>query len=173
MLVGDLVNPLPEATRTLLAAAAVLGHDINVPRLATLTGASAGAVAAAAEPARTAGVLVDVATPVGHQADEYAFSHAVVRDAIYHAAPAVEKARWHRRVAELLADDLPPGEVAGHWGHVIDDPAAVRAAAGWANRAGREALSAAAPDVAADRSPTRWAGSRAVRARRRDRSARC
>ena len=151
VLVGDLVSPLPEGTRILLAASAVLGHDITVPRLATLTGTSAGALTRAAEPARAAGVLVDVVTPVEHQADEYAFSHAVVRDAIYAAVPAAEKARWHRPVAELLAAELPPGEVAGHWGHVIDDPAAVRAAASWASRAGREAVSSAAPDVAADR----------------------
>ncbi|HYN71554.1 MAG TPA: LuxR C-terminal-related transcriptional regulator, partial [Nakamurella sp.] len=151
VLVGDLVNPLPESTRSLLAAAAVLGHDITVPRLAAITGTSAGAVAKAAQPALAAGVLVDVATPVGNPADEFAFSHAVVRDAIYAGTPAVENARWHRVVAELLAANLPPGEIAGHWGHVIDDPAAVRAAASWANRAGREALSSAAPDVAADR----------------------
>ena len=141
-LVDVLVDDLPEPTRTLLAIAAVLEHDIAVDRLAAISGLDAAAVTVDCEPAVATGLLIA-------DGQGLRFAHAILRDGIYAGLPTTVRSRLHRSVADILVGQLPAGEIAGHWSRTADDQESFRAAADWSRRAGGEATAAAAPDMAA------------------------
>ncbi len=96
-IVGRLGSCAP-ATRELLAAIAVMGMGCDLALLAKLDG-TAEPEAAAGEAAR-AGLLVREPGPDGVRV---AFSHPLVRAAIYHDIDPVERRRLHARAGGLLA----------------------------------------------------------------------
>lgn len=84
---------VPQATRAVLAGAAVLGVEFRLDQLAD---ACPGSVPDAVEDAEQAGLV----RPAGP--GRYAFSHGLVRDAVYAGIPAGERADTHGRVADVL-----------------------------------------------------------------------
>jgi DNA-binding SARP family transcriptional activator/DNA replicative helicase MCM subunit Mcm2 (Cdc46/Mcm family) len=135
--VGDVVTArvgqLPEATRSLLAAAAALGRSVDVDLLARLQQVPADDVLDGLEPALASGLVVvdSDGTP--------RFAHALVRDAVEAAVSPLRRQRRHAELARLLEDGAPSGarptEIAGHW---------LRAGPAHAARAWRTAATAAA-----------------------------
>jgi tetratricopeptide (TPR) repeat protein len=140
---------LGDGPRRLAQAAAVLGPAPlrTVARLAAPDGtdpAAAGDGAAGAEAAADAlvhaGLLSD-ARPL-------AFVHALVRDAVLEGLGAGERARLHRRAADLLTrDGAAPDAVAVHL--LETEPAGDPAVAGALAAAGRRALASGAVSEAA------------------------
>ncbi len=134
--VGDVVaarvGQLPEATRSLLQAAAALGRSIDLDLLARLQRADPDDVLDGLEPALAAGLVV--VDPDG----ELRFAHALVRDAVDGTVSPLRRQRRHAELARLLEADPAGGratEIAQHW---------LRAGPAHAGRAWRTAVAAAA-----------------------------
>lgn len=143
---------LPDAVRTMLQHAAIIGREFD-PRVlqqtTALDDAELDGLLAAATYAR-------LTEPVAGPRLRYAFSHDVVRTALYDATPPLRRSALHRTVAEAIeqvhADDLP-----GHsheLGHHYSAAAAVgsadsaRSAVHYLVLAGDEALAHGAPPTA-------------------------
>lgn len=103
------VERLPEDTRGLLRAAAVVGRSFDLDTLATVTDADEDAVLDALDPALHAGLVRD------ESVGEWSFAHALVRDTVYAAQSATRRGRMHARVAEALAGTGRDSEQARHW----------------------------------------------------------
>ncbi len=113
------VGALPEQTRDLLLDAAVLGRRFSVEVLARVVERDVGAVDTDLQPARDAGLVIDV------DEQTVTFSHALTRDAVAGSTSALRLARRHARVAHVLEHDeevlalLQPeertAELARHW----------------------------------------------------------
>jgi DNA-binding CsgD family transcriptional regulator/Tfp pilus assembly protein PilF len=141
-----------EAT-ALARALAVLGRDAQMRHAAELAGLSPSRASAVADTLAAAYVL---------DAEELAFSHAVVGPIVYDDVPAHARAEMHQRSAELLAHDGAPADrVAAHLLRATPDGAA------WAvealRNAGRRAARDGDPAVAAqllrralDEPPAPW-----------------
>jgi DNA-binding CsgD family transcriptional regulator/tetratricopeptide (TPR) repeat protein len=127
------VERLPDDTQRVLRAAAVAGARFGQPLLDAVTGLAEVASSECLRPAVAAGVLV---------ADEaeYAFRHALMREAAAAGLLPGERKRLHARLAqaleadpELVAHGRATAEIAHHW-HAAGEaarglPAAWRAAA--------------------------------------------
>ncbi len=100
------LDGLPEATRSLLAAAAVIGRDFVLPLLAAAADRDPETVLAALEPALKARVVLEASDVLGR----YRFAHVLVRDALYEALDASRRAALHRKVGEVL-DQLYDSEL--------------------------------------------------------------
>ncbi|MEV4759562.1 BTAD domain-containing putative transcriptional regulator [Micromonospora sp. NPDC049559] len=114
---------LPEATRTVLRQAAVLGRDVDLDLLIPLAG-DEELVLDAVDSALLGGFLVESGP------DRSRFAHALVRDALYEEVSQARRARWHGRIAETL-EALRPGDVealAHHFLLAPGRPAAAKAA---------------------------------------------
>ncbi|WP_130493427.1 ATP-binding protein [Motilibacter rhizosphaerae] len=118
------VDQLPEGTRQALGVAAVVGRSYAVPLVAAAGGRDEDDVLGALAPAAAVGLVVEEA------AEQFRFSHALVRDAVYDALPATSRARTHAAVARALEEQdgheglegervVGPrsAEVAWHWLH--------------------------------------------------------
>ena len=142
--------PLPPGTRTVLAAAAVIGRAFEVALLAALCELSLDALLEALTPALEHDIVARVpGTPGRHR-----FSHALVRETIYEELPPARRVALHRALAQLLearyADnpDISLSELAHHFHEAAaggDDPKAVDYAA----RAGHQAMEMLAYEEAA------------------------
>lgn len=126
-----------------LAAGSVMGRSFAVELVAAVLQRPIDWCLSGCEEAQHAGVLV-----AGPGIGEFAFAHALVRDAIEAGMSGVERARWHRRAAEALEathavqhEDVV-FDVARHWtGAAATGTVADRAVAtGWVERAGRQAM---------------------------------
>jgi DNA-binding SARP family transcriptional activator len=95
---------LPDAVRTLLHQAAVVGDEAELGVLVPLAGLAAGQVLSSAEAAAGAGFLVE------RDADRLAFAHDLVRATLYDDIPRARRARWHAAVAEIV-ERIRPGDV--------------------------------------------------------------
>lgn len=148
--IGRRVARLPERTRELLRAGAVLGRDVRLDVLEALTESPAEEVMSALEPAVATGLLVEA--PDGF---DYRFSHALVRDALYAELGRLEKARLHLAVAEAL-ESLPAGDgaarlpVLAHHFAVAARIGGAGKAVGYAARAARQATAQRAYDEAVE-----------------------
>jgi DNA-binding NarL/FixJ family response regulator len=135
------LRTLPPETVELLGLASVLGSELALADLAALAGRPAARVWGPLREALAAGVLVE-------QDDRLAFSHDVVREALYDELPATVRAGLHLEVARTLvarrADALA---VAEHF--LRAEGRGGREAVGWLERAAREA-SARSAGVAAE-----------------------
>jgi DNA-binding SARP family transcriptional activator len=89
------VDELTEPAKQVLQAAAVLGLEVRAPLLRELTGRAHIEFGEL----ETAGLLVP------HGPDDYAFGHALFRDAVYDSTLKTVRREWHRRAAETLADN--------------------------------------------------------------------
>jgi DNA-binding SARP family transcriptional activator/tetratricopeptide (TPR) repeat protein len=88
-------------TAQVLTAAAVLGQVFSLDVLGATTGQDADSVLDALAPAVTAGLLTETAP------DQFAFSHAVVRDALNRSMLASRRNRLHARAAAHLESVAP------------------------------------------------------------------
>jgi AAA ATPase domain len=146
--VGVRLSRLSEAANELLAAAAVLGLELD-PR------ALAGT--AALEPAAAEAALDEVlrARLLRHAAagERFEFAHALVREAVYDELNVLRRARLHRRAAEALralGEDRHLEEIAAQLLQAAS-PADAREVADLLVRAGRRALERLAYEDAAER----------------------
>jgi len=111
------MSALSPGCRDVLIAAAVLGRELTVARLLSLTGlASDDAVLDAIEEAVQAGLLTEHPTQPGR----HEFVHQLVRDAVMGQLPATRRARLHLHAADALehlygaAADARATEIAHH-----------------------------------------------------------
>jgi len=122
---------LPDATRSSLATAAVVGRQFDGPTLAAVLDAPDDGVLDLLEPALDAGLVVEEGI------DRYSFAHALVRDSLYGGLSASRRARQHAAVAAALEGSHRSSEEARHW--LAAGPS--HAATAWraARRAARDA----------------------------------
>ncbi|WP_192809504.1 AfsR/SARP family transcriptional regulator [Actinomadura rudentiformis] len=134
------VTKLPEETRRLLRATAVVGAEADIDLLEAITGATAEDVMTALEPAVAAGLLTE--PPDGSFGDaDYRFSHGLVRQALYAGLSRLERSRLHLKVGEALEPVLPMAEsatLARHFGRAAKVGGAAKAVE-YASRAARHA----------------------------------
>ena len=111
------MSALSPACRDLLIAAGVLGRELTVARLRSLTSLeSDDAALDAIEEAVQAGLLTEHPT----QAGRHEFAHQLVRDAVIGQLSATRRARLHLRAAEALerhygpSADARAAEIAHH-----------------------------------------------------------
>jgi DNA-binding CsgD family transcriptional regulator len=89
------VSRLGEPMQRLLAAAAVVGHDVSFPVWRAVGGADEETLVGALERAAEAHLVV--ATDGGMR-----FAHALIREALYEGIVPLRRARLHQRAAEAL-----------------------------------------------------------------------
>jgi tetratricopeptide (TPR) repeat protein len=124
--------------RSVVTDAAVLGARFRLDILAEVAGMPVAQLRQALDEADAAGVLT--ATDPGFGA----FRHDLVRDAVYRTTAAGQRARRHERAAGLLAElagrgrDVAAADVAHHL--LQAGPGVAAQAAGFATRAGEQAM---------------------------------
>jgi predicted ATPase/DNA-binding SARP family transcriptional activator len=103
-----------EATRRLLTVAAVIGPTFPANVLELVESDDADAVLDCLEAAMSAGILRETGEP-----GRYAFTHALIRQALYDDISSLRRARLHRRVAEAMESlpntDAKVAELATHF----------------------------------------------------------
>ena len=92
-----------------LSAAAVIGHDFDLSVLRAAVDQPADAVLGALDAAEAAH-LVGPSVAVGR----FAFSHALVADALHQTLSSTRRGALHVRIADALEGAGPPGERASH-----------------------------------------------------------
>jgi tetratricopeptide (TPR) repeat protein len=103
------VAALSEACRTTLAQASILGREFAFDTLARTAGTGEDAVIAALEEALAAQLVVEAphrATPT------YAFTHALVREALYGGLSAPRRQRLHAAAARAIGPPRDEADVA-------------------------------------------------------------
>ncbi|GAB3838345.1 hypothetical protein GCM10029963_04330 [Micromonospora andamanensis] len=135
---------LPDATRTLLRQAAVVGRDIDPEVLAALAGEPEPVVLDGLDQAEQAGFLSAHGT-----GGQLRFTHILVRDTLYDDLPAARRARWHAATAATM-ERLHPHQSAAlaHHFHAAGTRAAAGRAARYARSAAEQAEARAAPHEA-------------------------
>ncbi|MGS0683932.1 ATP-binding protein [Nakamurella sp. GG22] len=150
-LIASRTAALDPSGREAVAAASVLGERLDPGILATIVDQPVSSATDALQTAVGAGVLRESTTP-----GEFAFAHALVRDAIYADLPASARGRWHRRcatalesvAAESVAAEPAAGIIANHWRRATGADAGAHCLR-WAKLAARQAGSAFAYEDAA------------------------
>jgi DNA-binding CsgD family transcriptional regulator/tetratricopeptide (TPR) repeat protein len=107
------LSPPGDPVRDLLDAASVLGERIDPPLLAAVAGLPAAGIGDLLDRAVARGVLRAVPDTAG-----LAFTHALVRDAVYDELPPSRRMTLHERAARALEQSSPgaaAGPIAGHW----------------------------------------------------------
>ena len=113
------MRPLGDATQRLLARAALLGRDFTPTVLARVAEVDVAAVTAALDEAERCGLLGVEAGASGRRR----FAHALIGETLAGDLPALERARLHARIADVLEPLLATG------GATLDEVAAHRFAA--------------------------------------------
>ena len=140
------VARLGAGTVSVLRTAAVAGEQFELVDLEAAGDLDPDEVLPAVEAALRARLVHELPGIPGR----YAFSHALVREALLEATSSVRRARIHLRLGEAQADrSAPAPAVAGHLlgAAPLGDP---EAAADWTERAADDAAAAAAHEEAAD-----------------------
>jgi len=116
--------------RRLLELAAVVGQEAPLLLLRRVIDLSDDDFAEALERATQSRLLVTETSTMGVQ-----FIHALVRDSLYEGTPLLRRQRWHRRIAEVLAEagSQQPAVIAHHFRQALD-----RRAVEWFVRAGSQ-----------------------------------
>lgn len=137
------VARLPDAVGRLLMTAAVLGERFSVDDLARITEDLASVL-----DGLDAAVRANLVTSLD-AGTRFAFTHALVQDALYATMSTRERARLHARAGESLEVAGTAVEVVAH--HIVASAPVVGAerAAGYAVRAGRHSLLGFAHEQAA------------------------
>ena len=122
---------LGDEAAALLAIAAVIGQEVPLAVWGAVAGADEEILLDVAEHAEAAHLLA-----AGSFGQRVRFAHALIREALYEAVPALRRRRLHRQVADaLIAAPRPdPDAVASHLQRARD-----ARAAGWLVRAGERA----------------------------------
>ena len=127
---------LPEPARAVLEVASVIGREFDLTALQTASGLERGLLVELVEQAVGFGVVAEVPRTVSR----YRFSHALVRDALYHQLGA-RRAGLHRQVGQAL-EGLYEADVEPHLAelahHFVQAAEPARALA-YLMRAGRRA----------------------------------
>jgi DNA-binding CsgD family transcriptional regulator len=125
------VARLDDATRNLLATAAVIGQEVALDVWSVVSGASDEDLLVAVEQAVAANFLV-----VAGNGETVTFVHALIRAALYEEILPLRRRAWHRAIAETLERDARPipDAVAYHYQAAGDSRAAA-----WLIRAGEGA----------------------------------
>ncbi|MDF3038274.1 MAG: protein kinase [Thermomicrobiales bacterium] len=136
-LVHRRVSRLESSVRDLLAIASVIGNEVSVDLWQAASGASDEALTAAIEAAQEMHLLKQSTT-----SPRVAFSHALVREALYAECPLIRRRHWHRQVGEAISATAraDPAIVAMHFQQAGDQRAAE-----WLLRAGGRAYALHAP----------------------------
>ncbi|MGK2316107.1 ATP-binding protein [Gordonia rhizosphera] len=132
-------------TREMLSAAAVLGEHIDPTVVGRMLDRPDVEIAGAIEEATLAGILRSMPGSL-------AFTHALVRDAVYTDIGEVERRTLHAAAARVLGERADSDDVAGiiatHWRNAGDAASAERCVT-WAQRAADAAWTSYAHDEAA------------------------
>jgi class 3 adenylate cyclase/tetratricopeptide (TPR) repeat protein len=152
----------PDAYRA-LQSAAVIGHDFDLAILAAILRWRDDRLLEALERADRAGLVTEVAG-VDHR---FAFSHALIRNAIIDGLSVARRAHVHRRVAEEIEahdgdEDGHLPELAHHWLAAAPSPSFGRAEVERATMYGRRAAGRAARLQAYDEAARLYASTLAV-----------
>ncbi len=99
-----------------LTAASVVGRDFRLGVVERLVDAAPEQVMSALEEGMAGGLVLEVSERI----DVFAFSHALVREVLYHQLTASRRVRLHHRVAEALEqlaarETINPAELAHHF----------------------------------------------------------
>jgi DNA-binding SARP family transcriptional activator len=146
--VGVRLSRLSEEANELLAAAAVLGLELDPRALAGTAALEPAAAEAALDEVLRARLLRRAAA-----GERFEFAHALVREAVYDELNVLRRARLHRRAAEALralGEDRHLEEIAAQLLQAAS-PADAREVADLLVRAGRRALERLAYEDAAER----------------------
>jgi predicted ATPase/class 3 adenylate cyclase len=150
--VGRRLARLSVDANKVLRVAAVIGTEFEFPLIrAAAEGLNEEVLLSALEEAIAARLVLEISGP----APRHRFTHALVRDTIYHGFSAARRVALHRRVAEAietlhacaLDDHLPA--LAHHWARATPPALEKTPAVDYARRAGDRALAQLAHDEAA------------------------
>lgn len=141
---AERVARLGSVADDVLATAAVIGSEFDLPLLSAVTGLSDAKLLGILEDAAAAALVREVREVPGR----FVFVHALVQHAIVLNLGATREAALHRRVAEVLETGhhggMPLAELAHHWLQATNVSDTGRAR-DWAVQAGDAALAALAP----------------------------
>lgn len=152
-----------EECQRLLSIAAVIGREFSFPVLdlvaqtvqrdQTTVGTSSGTTSLPEllDEALAARLLTTVADGIGR----YSFSHALIRDVLYHTAPTARRIRWHRAIGEALEtltgmlDESACAEIAHHFAQAAPGGGDAEKAITYTKRAADRAMESLAYEEAA------------------------
>ncbi len=146
--VGQRVRSLGDDAQHTLTLASVIGRDFDFALLARIAERDRSEVRSALDAATEALIVTAV-----DGAERFTFNHVLFQRTLYDDLSASRRARTHRRIGEILEDECGDdpgdriGELAHHW-MAATKLADTSKAAGYAHRAGEQALSSLAPDEA-------------------------
>jgi len=148
-LIGRRLERLSPTTRRLLTLAAVMGREFRLSVIEALVDIDENAVLDAMDEALTAGVVVEEPGAPG----SFAFTHTLIREALYTSTTAARRVRLHHRIACALEPQVPPAEsllfeLAYHFGQAAVHKGAEKAV-DYATRAGDRATTTLAFENAA------------------------
>ena len=146
VVVGQRVDRLGGPASELLRLSAVIGPEFDLRVLGGLTGEDDDALLDRLDEAIDAQLVFEVPGVV----DRFAFTHALVRDAVGGSITEARRRRLHRRVAEALehlGDESRVAEIAHHW-CAAGGAGDLRSAVEWARRAGDGAMGQLAYEAA-------------------------
>jgi DNA-binding NtrC family response regulator/predicted ATPase len=132
------IDRLPAEQRRLLQAAAVIGKNISVSLLQTITTLSEETLSRDIAHLQTTEFL---SATGGQPAPTYTFRHVLIQETAYQSLPVSTRRQYHQRIAEALADQFPgltetePATLAYHY---TEAGCTEQAIAAW-QRAGRQA----------------------------------
>jgi len=108
-------------TRELLAAAAVVGQEVSLPELLSVTGYADEVLHAAIERALETGMLMPARDGLNLM-----FRHSIIRSAVYDSLALTRRRAWHKRAADVLLENPYPDadRVGYHLRQAGDDRAA-------------------------------------------------
>jgi tetratricopeptide (TPR) repeat protein len=150
VVIRERLAPLSFDCRRLLGAAAVLGRDIDLALLCTMTGRSSADVTVLLREARMGGLIAAIPAGISRQR----FAHMLTRDVLYDDIDPLERARMHARAGEAIESlqagvlDAHLAELAYHFGQGAIAGTAAKAVE-YAVRAGEHALAQLAYEDAA------------------------
>ena len=145
------LDALGEGTRLIAETAAVIGRRFSFATLRAVTGAHERTLTLALRALVAAYLVVEVEEEQG-QAQDFAFRHALTREAVYTRLLVVERRQRHRQVAHTLAAEAEAGAPvpAGELGYHFHAAGEWEAALHWCRIAGEEATALYAPHAAVE-----------------------
>jgi DNA-binding CsgD family transcriptional regulator len=146
--IDERLSQLPDATRNVLDAAAIVGHRFDLAVLANTAEEPTTLVIPALQPAVLAGIIDEISS------DTFQFSHALIRDVIYQSIPLLQRRCLHLtagRVIEQLSTPIdPPYAVLSHHFSQAATVSGASDAVRYAVLAARDALTRYAWEAAID-----------------------
>ena len=112
------LGQLPADTRAAVAAAAVLGREVELTRLSQLLEEREERVVSALDQALVSGFLVEAGQS---WAGGYAFPHELMREAVYAEIPVPRRQRLHQRAVDaVLGPHAAEADVIAAAGHALE-----------------------------------------------------